>query len=24
VFLDLDIEPIKKDEQWEYHLNENI
>ena len=20
VFLDLDIEPIKKDEQWEYHL----
>jgi hypothetical protein len=24
VFLDLDIKPIKKDEQWEYHLNENI
>ena len=20
VFLDLDIKPIKKDEQWEYHL----
>jgi hypothetical protein len=24
VFLDLDITPIKKDEQWEYHLNESI
>jgi hypothetical protein len=24
VFLDLDIKPIKKDEQWEYHLNENV
>jgi hypothetical protein len=24
VFLDLDIKPIKKDEQWEYHLNESI
>jgi len=24
VFLDLDIKPIKKDDQWEYHTNESI